>query len=152
MLLPMSLSAQIKIGGNVYGGGNHAEVRGSSRVTVTAGNIGAVLDPSVKGHVADPQGRVFGGARMADVKGSSFVHIDGENATDYILINYVFGGNDIAGHIGTAKAVGDTIPEELTEVKRVSADLANERKNNEGCFHSPIKPEKNSPSSATVLP
>ena len=129
MLLPMSLSAQIKIGGNVYGGGNHAEVRGSSRVTVTAGDIGAVLDPSVKGNLEDPQGRVFGGARMADVKGSSFVHIDGENATDYILINYVFGGNDIAGHIGTAKAVGDTIPEELTEVKREEADLTNEKLN-----------------------
>ena len=129
MLLPMSLSAQIKIGGNVYGGGNHAEVRGSSRVTVTAGNIGAVLDPRVKGHVADPQGRVFGGARMADVKGSSFVHIDGENATDYILINYVFGGNDIAGHIGTAKAVGDTIPKELTAVKRVPADVKDSTKN-----------------------
>ena len=128
-LLSLPALGQIKIGGNVYGGGNHAEVRGSSRVTVTAGNIGAVLDPRVKGHVADPQGRVFGGARMADVKGSSFVHIDGENATDYILINYVFGGNDIAGHIGTAKAVGDTIPEELTEVRREAADLTNEKLN-----------------------
>jgi hypothetical protein len=66
---------------------------------------------------------------MADVKGSSFVHIDGENATDYILVNYVFGGNDIAGHIGTAKAVGDTIPEELTEVRREAADLTNEKLN-----------------------
>ena len=128
-LLSLTAHAQIKIGGNVYGGGNHAEVRGSSRVTVTAGNIGAVLDPSVKGNLEDPQGRVFGGARMANIGGSTFVNIDGENATDYILINYVFGGNDIAGHIGTAKAVGDTIPAELTEVKRVEGDLTNEKLN-----------------------
>ena len=129
MLLPMSLSAQIRIGGNVYGGGNHAEVRGCTSVTVTAGDIGAVIDSTLSRPLDDPQGRVFGGARMADVGGSSFVNIDGENATGYILINQVFGGNDIAGHIGTAGAVGDKIPEELTEVKRVSADLANERKN-----------------------
>ena len=55
---------------------------------------------------------------MANVGGSSFVHIDGEHASDYILINQVFGGNDIAGHIGTAAAVGATIPEELKAVKR----------------------------------
>ena len=115
-LWPMAAFAQIKIGGNVYGGGNHAEVRGSSKVTVKAGDIGAVLDPNASRPLADPQGRVFGGARMADVKGSTFVHIDGENATDYILINQVFGGNDIAGQIGTAKAVGEEIPTELTAV------------------------------------
>ena len=125
----MSLPAlgQIRIGGNVYGGGNHAEVKGSTRVTVTAGDIGAVLEGDRP--LADPLGRVFGGARMANVGGSSFVNIDGEHATGYILINQVFGGNDIAGQIGTPGAVGDTIPVELTEVKRVSADLANERKN-----------------------
>ena len=55
---------------------------------------------------------------MANVGGSSFVHIDGENATDFILINQVFGGNDIAGTIGTAGTVGEDIPEELTAIKR----------------------------------
>ena len=34
--------AQIKIGGNVYGGGNKGNVDGSTRVTVLAGDIGAV--------------------------------------------------------------------------------------------------------------
>ena len=128
-LCPTPLLGQIKIGGNVYGGGNHAEVQGSTRVTVLKGDIGAVMDPNATRPLEDPQGRVFGGARMANVGGSSFVNIDGEHATGYILINQVFGGNDIAGTIGTAGAVGDTIPTELTEVKRVAADLTNEKLN-----------------------
>ena len=116
-LWSLSSSAQIKIGGNVYGGGNHAEVKGSTKVTVKAGDIGAVLDPKATRPLEDPQGKVFGGARMANVGGSTFVHIDGEHATDYILINQVYGGNDIAGKIGTAMTVGENKPTELTAVK-----------------------------------
>ncbi len=114
--------AQIKIGGNVYGGGNHAEVKGSTKVTVKAGDIGAVIDPDAKRPLEDPRGRVFGGARMANVGGNTFVHIDGENATDYIVVNQVYGGNDIAGHIGTASDVRETVPTELTAVKTDPAD------------------------------
>ena len=117
LLSTIVAQGQIKIGGNVYGGGNHAEVKGSTKVTVKAGDIGAVLDPNAKRPLEDPQGRVFGGARMADVKGHSFVHIDGEHATDYILINQVFGGNDISGKIGTAMTVGEDVPTELTAIK-----------------------------------
>ena len=127
-LWALPVSAQIKIGGNVYGGGNHAEVRGSTKVTVKAGDIGAVEDGTPR-PLADPRGRVFGGARMANVGGNSFVHIDGENATDYILINQVYGGNDIAGQIGTAAAVGEELPEELTAVKRTPADATDSTKN-----------------------
>ena len=120
-LCPTPLLGQIKIGGNVYGGGNHAEVRGSTKVTVKAGDIGAVLDPNASRPLADPQGRVFGGARMANVGGNTFVHIDGESDPDgdtpnYILVNQVYGGNDIAGTIGTAKAVKEGVPSELTAV------------------------------------
>ena len=118
---------QIRIGGNVYGGGNHAEVKGSTKVTVKAGDIGAVMDPNAERPLADPSGKVFGGARMANVGGSSFVNIDGENATDYILINQVFGGNDIAGQIGTAATVGEDIPTELTETQPESG--TDEKKN-----------------------
>ena len=128
-LWPLSSSAQIKIGGNVYGGGNHAEVKGSTKVTVTGGDIGAVLDPEATRPVVDPHGRVFGGARMANVGGSTFVHVDGEHATDYILVNQVYGGNDIAGQIGTAQAVSETIPTELTAVKRTEADKTDPKKN-----------------------
>ena len=96
LLSTIVAQGQIKIGGNVSGGGNHAEVRGNAKVTVLKGDIGAVMDPNAVRPLADPSGRVFGGARMANVRGSSFVNIDGENATGYILINQVFGGNDIA--------------------------------------------------------
>ena len=48
MLWPVAADAQIKIGGNVYGGGNHAEVRGSTKVTVKAGDIGAVMEPNAE--------------------------------------------------------------------------------------------------------
>ena len=89
----------IKIGGNVYGGGNAGNTGGSATVTVRMGDI---------------DGNVFGGARMANVAGSTFVNIDGEHAPDntFILINRVYGGNDIAGTIGTSAS----IPTELTGV------------------------------------
>ena len=95
-LAALAVQAQIIIGGNVYGGGNAGDTGGSSKVNIYAGNLHAV----------------FAGARMADVGGSSFVHLDGEHASDYILIDYVYGGNDIAGTIGTSA----DIPTELTEV------------------------------------
>jgi hypothetical protein len=124
--------AQIKIGGNVYGGGNMGEVMGSTTVTVLAGDIGAALDPDAPRPLANKKGKVFGGARMANVGGRTFVHIDGKNFTadnttipDYIVVNQVFGGNDIAGHIGT----GATVPTELTAVKRTSADEKDSTKN-----------------------
>ena len=129
LLSTIVAQGQIKIGGNVYGGGNHAEVKGSTRVTVKAGDFGAVLDTTAVRPLADPSGKVFGGARMANVGGSTFVNIDGENATGYILINQVFGGNDIAGKIGTARTVGEDIPAELTAVKRIPADDTDSTKN-----------------------
>ena len=140
LLSTIVAQGQIRIGGNVYGGGNHAEVKGSTKVTVLAGDIGAVLDPEAKRPLKDPQGKVFGGARMANVGGSSFVNIDGENATGYILINQVFGGNDIAGTIGTAGAVGETIPTELTAVKRTDEDATDYKKNSvDNTFNSYVR-------------
>ena len=78
------MQAQIVIGGHVYGGGNAGETGGNSTVTIREGDLN----------------RVFGGARMADVKGRAFVNIDGAHASDYIVINRLYGGNDIAGTIG----------------------------------------------------
>ncbi len=130
LICPFSVQAQIKIGGNVYGGGNQGNVNGSTKVTVRAGDIGAVEERADQTTpVANPKGKVFGGARMADVGGNTFVHIDGENATDYIVVNYVYGGNDIAGTIGTAAAVNEDVPTELTEIKKTAADNDNPRKN-----------------------
>ena len=88
----MSAEAQIVIGGHVYGGGNAGDTGGNSTVTI----IGGDLD------------RVFGGARMANVGGRAFMHIDGANASSYIVINRLYGGNDIAGTIGTST---DALPE-----------------------------------------
>lgn len=94
LLTAIPVQAQIVIGGNVYGGGNAGDVGGNTSVSVYAGDLN----------------RVFGGARMADVGGSASVHIDGEHMTDDILINYVYGGNDIAGTITTSASV-QTTPE-----------------------------------------
>ncbi|MBO4907584.1 MAG: hypothetical protein J5486_11250 [Bacteroidaceae bacterium] len=103
--------AQIKIGGNVYGGGNQGNVGGSTSVTVKAGDIGVrPSDADEEKALPNPRGKVFGGARMANVGGNTFVNIDGENATGYIVANYVYGGNDIAGTIGTAAAVNEDLP------------------------------------------
>ena len=96
LLSAMAAQAQINIAGNVYGGGNAGDVDGKAEVLVYGGDI----------H------QVYGGARQANVGGSTFVHIDGEHATKYIVIDKLFGGNDIAGTIGTS----DAVPSELTEV------------------------------------
>ena len=91
--------AQINIAGSVYGGGNAGDTGGNTKVTVRAGDLN----------------NVYGGARMANVNGNAFVNIDGEHASDYILINKVYGGNDISGTISATKA---KLPDELTEVIR----------------------------------
>ena len=119
LLSTMVAQGQIRIGGNVYGGGNQGEVKGTTSVTVKAGDIGAVLDTEAERPLKDPKGKVFGGARMANVGGYSYVHIDGAHATDYILANQVYGGNDIAGQVGTAQALGILMPaDSLTAIKR----------------------------------
>ena len=99
LLLCLSASlmqAQITIGGNVYGGGNAGDLGGKTEVLVYGGDL----------H------NVYGGARQANVGGSAFLHIDGEHASNYIVIDKAYGGNDIAGTIGTSAE----IPTELTEV------------------------------------
>ncbi len=86
--------AQLVIGGNIYGGGDMAPVGGSTEVTVISGDV---------------EGSLFGGARMANVGGNALVNIDGaatasdgkEFVQNYILIDRVYGGNDISGTIGT---------------------------------------------------
>lgn len=107
LLAPRAMAQTI--GGNVYGGGNQAKVGGNSTVTVVSGDID----------------RVFGGARMSDVAGRALVNIDGGSkdrlASDScIIINQVYGGNDIAGTIGKADATNptsvDKVPTELTHV------------------------------------
>ena len=88
----MTAEAQIVIGGHVYGGGNAGDTDGNSTVTIRGGDLN----------------RVFGGARMANVGGRAFMHVDGANASGYIVINRLYGGNDIAGTIGT---LNDDLPE-----------------------------------------
>ena len=118
LLLAPCAEAQT-IGGNVYGGGNQAKVGGNSTVTVVSGDID----------------RVFGGARMANVGGRAYVNIDGASTGDLasdssIVINQVYGGNDIAGTIGQADATNptgvDKVPTELTHVLASGEKQANE--------------------------
>jgi hypothetical protein len=92
--------AQIKIGGNIYGGGNAGDMSGNTSVTVRAGDI---------------HGGVYGGARQANVGGHAFVNIDGAHMSDDIVINYVYGGNDIAGKVGEFINETDPIPAGLTD-------------------------------------
>lgn len=108
MLLLLSVTvaeAQIVISGSVYGGGNEGNVGGSTAVTVRAGDIN----------------KVYGGARMANIAKNALVNIDGENASNYILINYVYGGNDIAGTIGT-NLMTFNVPDVLTRKKENKID------------------------------
>ena len=119
VLVAMSVRAQIKIGGNVYGGGNEGYVEGNTTVTVCAGDIGAREDNSSEASGNSDEapsiraGKVFGGARMANVGGNTYVHIDGAHASDDMVINQVFGGNDISGVVGTNPDATKRLPEEL---------------------------------------
>ena len=97
----VNAQAQLVIGGNVYGGGDMGDVKGSTSVQVLSGLLGT-------DDLENPGGSVFGGARMANVGGSALVDIDGAHATDYILINRVYGGNDISGTIGSYAAAGES--------------------------------------------
>ncbi len=105
LFFSLNFSAQqIIIGGNVYGGGNEGDTGGNTKVTIRTGRIK----------------NVFGGARMADVEGRAFVNIDGEDGSGVVLINSVYGGNDISGTVGTKldpddKGI-DKLPSELTDV------------------------------------
>ena len=104
LLTALDGNAQISIGGNVYGGGNEGDMGGRTTVSIYAGDI----------H------EVYGGARQANVGGSTFVHIDCANAlaNSYIVIDKVYGGNDIAGTIGTSAE----IPAELTQATENKVD------------------------------
>ena len=101
------MQAQITIGGNIYGGGNAGDTKGNTNVTVYAGDLN----------------RVFGGAQKADVGGHSFVHIDGEHASNYVLINHVYGGNDVSGIIGNNSGLEKSVP---GEIKKASDNLVDE--------------------------
>ena len=54
-------------------------------------------------------GNVYGGARQANVGGSTFVNVGADHHD--VLINAVYGGNDISGTIGTS----EDVPTELDE-------------------------------------
>ncbi len=110
LIVCMVASAQpaISIGGNVYGGGNHGDTGGNTAVNVYGGSI----------H------QVFGGARQADIAGGALVNIDGENASSYIVIDKVYGGNDVAGHIGSPSALSAeaAVPGVLTQASDNDVD------------------------------
>ena len=82
----ITASAQ-KIGGNVYGGGNAAEVGGNTAVVV------------VKGDIAE---NVFGGGCRANVTGYADVWIQGGTIT-----KSVYGGNDITGTVQGSGTIND---------------------------------------------
>jgi hypothetical protein len=92
-LAATAVQGQITISGNVYGGGNAGNLGGSTNVRIYA---------------ADITGNVYGGARQADIAGCAYVNIDGEHMSGDIIINHVYGGNDVSGNIGSLEAIGSS--------------------------------------------
>ena len=105
-LTAVTVQAQITIGGNVYGGGNAGNTGGKTTVNIYGGDL----------H------NVYGGARQANVGGSAFLHIDGEHASSYIVIDKAYGGNDIAGTIGTSEEIPTVLTEVGTETGKNNID------------------------------
>ena len=121
---PTPATPQITIGGNVYGGGDRGEVDGNTNVTIksvtlgsepTTGGVvtgGNVYGGGNKGDLSGQttvtlqggniRGSVFGGACEANVGKTTYVNVDGENQVHDLIVNYVYGGNDISGTIGAS--------------------------------------------------
>lgn len=106
-LLTVPATAQVVIGGDVYGGGNEGDVAKSAAVELKGGNI---------------YGNVYGGARRADVGGYTFVNINGEGASDSIIVKGVYGGNDISGTIGSAQETGEELPTVINAYDDISKE------------------------------
>ena len=68
--------------------------------------------------VINIQGKVFGGARQADVDGNTYVTIAAKNFD--VIIDEVFGGNDISGEIGTDDSK-KVVPTELADAPGISS-------------------------------
>lgn len=74
---------------NIYGGGNQADLMGSTAVILQDGTL---------------YGSAFGGARMANIFGHAYVNLDGEHVPNgkTLIVPAVYGGNDISGTIATS--------------------------------------------------
>ena len=95
----LALQAQVVVMGNVYGGGNEGRVGSSTSVNISGGTL---------------NGSVFGGARSADVGGSTSVNLDGEHISSNIIIQAVYGGNDVSGTIGASANLPETVTDAET--------------------------------------
>ena len=93
--------------GNVYGGGNVAALMGKTHVVLQGGDF---------------QGNVFGGARMANIFGYSHVNVDGQNAENNLIVNGVYGGNDISGNINKPSGVWQWVTALMKPTDLVKAD------------------------------
>jgi len=78
-------------------------------------------------------GSVYGGACQANVGGSTFVHIGADDHD--VLINAVYGGNDVSGTIGTSeylpKALTDTITNGIDNTYNTFVRISPEAKRTE---------------------
>ncbi len=83
---------------NVYGGGNAGSMRGSEEFEDVCLNKVENVSTYVKIQSTDVtiKQNVFGGCRMADVENMAYVDIRGTNDAG---VQYVYGGNDIAGTV-----------------------------------------------------
>lgn len=83
---------------NVYGGGNAGSMGGKDKVKDRCNND--VTGVSTYVYIESPnviiKENVFGGCRMADVSGMAYIDIRNTHAAG---VQYVYGGNDIAGTV-----------------------------------------------------
>ena len=83
---------------NVYGGGNAGSMKQMEPFKDVCDNDVLKVSTFIRVesdevHITD---NLFGGCRMADVEGMAYIDI---RNTDAAGINYVYGGNDISGHV-----------------------------------------------------
>jgi hypothetical protein len=120
----LAYSQTVTIGGSVFGGGDHGKVLTDSEITINDAHVmGDVYGGGNQGDLdgktnvvlrgGNFEGGIFGGARMANIGKRAYINVDGAGQLHDITANYIFGGNDISGHIGDNLDGTETLPFEI---------------------------------------
>ena len=108
--------------GNIYGGGNEADIIGSTYVEIGTGKHinDSGVEETIDRHTATITGNVFGGGNNADVTENTYVTIEGKNTGtegapkgSVTIAGSVYGGGNL-GSVGTFNVIGTAKPASVT--------------------------------------
>lgn len=122
----MPMHAQT-IRGNIYGGGEIAQIDGNTTVDIKSGNIGADVFGGGKGKLNDSDKKQVDAS--ADITGKTVVNISGgtfafpEDGIDQNVNHNVYGGGNLACKIGSVDGEGKLVDNTGTTTVNITAGL-----------------------------